>query len=274
MRECLFGVAVGQRGIGKTYQTIKMIDEYVKGNPSKGVRPRRVLIFDVNNEYLYPTLGIEDVKKFSVHPTIQARRVTIYKRDGQNMNTKEMAATLGIILNDFRGGLLIVEDLNKYVSDSLPSDLIGKLCTLRHVDTDVIVHFQGLGRAGNPKILANMNWLRFHKTKDTVERHKNKFEDYYDILKIVENIIHTEYYSKKNERFFLYINFDRNKIRGTGLTEQMFRDAAFKYIGQNKIETIKPLMEEIGRDEKPVYKNLKEAMVAAEQTLFLNYFSK
>jgi flagellar biosynthesis GTPase FlhF len=51
MREPKLGVAVGRKGVGKTYTTTKLIDSYVVGNPAKGVKPRKVLILDVNDEF-------------------------------------------------------------------------------------------------------------------------------------------------------------------------------------------------------------------------------
>ena len=51
MREPKLGMAVGKKGIGKTYQTKILIESYVYGNPEKGVEPRRVLILDVNDEF-------------------------------------------------------------------------------------------------------------------------------------------------------------------------------------------------------------------------------
>ena len=50
-REPKLLVAIGKKGVGKSYTTEKMINQYVAGNPSKGVPGRRVLILDVNDEY-------------------------------------------------------------------------------------------------------------------------------------------------------------------------------------------------------------------------------
>ena len=60
------------------------------------------------------------------------------------------------ILNDYRGGLLLIEDINRYISDYLPNDLVGAICTNRHTDTDIILHFQSVGRV-SPKIWQNLN---------------------------------------------------------------------------------------------------------------------
>lgn len=51
-REVMFYIALGMKGIGKTYQTTLVIERYWRyGNPSVGAKPRKVIIFDVNNEY-------------------------------------------------------------------------------------------------------------------------------------------------------------------------------------------------------------------------------
>jgi hypothetical protein len=278
-RECLLGIAVGKRGVGKTWETMRMIDRYVKGNPKTGVPPRRALVYDVNNEYPYPTISEKDIKKFSVHPKIEVRRVNVYKPDGQNKSIKEVADTLGVILETFKGGLLVVEDVNKYVNDNLPADLIGKLCTLRHVDVDVIMHFQGIGRAGNPKILSYMNWLRFHKTNDTVNRHKTKFEDQYDILKLAENVINNVYEKKERKyvdkngviRYFCYVDFDKNKIMGN-ITTEMAQEAIIDHIAENKNEIIRPFINKLDPKTGKKVHDEKSALIAAKKTLFDKYF--
>ena len=70
--------------------------------------------------------------------------------------------------------MLLIEDINKYISDHLPNDLVGAICTNRHTNTDIIMHFQSIGRITS-KIWQNLNWLRFHKNNDSVERHKTSF---------------------------------------------------------------------------------------------------
>ena len=47
MREALLGVAIGKKGIGKSYTTEQIISSYIKG--SGKVKPRRALILDVND---------------------------------------------------------------------------------------------------------------------------------------------------------------------------------------------------------------------------------
>jgi hypothetical protein len=180
-REPKLGVAVGRKGCGKTYTTKRMLQQYVQGNLAKGVAPRRVLILDVNDEYEdIKALKISDVQKFSMHPKIEIRRIRPFHDNGTRMTINDVQETLFKILFDFRNGLLLIEDINRYISNYLPNDLVGAIVTNRHTDTDIILHFQSIGRV-SPKIWQNLNWMRFHKNTDSVDKHRNKFEDKYEI---------------------------------------------------------------------------------------------
>ena len=186
-RICKLGVAVGKKGIGKTYQTTEMMKQYVRGG--NGIKPRRVLILDVNDEFEeFKAMSVKDVEIFSVHPRIEIRRIRPFKDDGTRMTLRDIADTLYTILDKYRGGMLLIEDINKYISDHLPNDLVGAICTNRHTNTDIIMHFQSIGRITS-KIWQNLNWLRFHKNSDSVERHKNKFPDKIDLFSIVESMV-------------------------------------------------------------------------------------
>ena len=63
---------------------------------------------------------------------------------------------LFLILEKFKGGLLLIEDISKYISDSLPQDIVGNICTNRHNDLDIIIQLQSVGRI-TPKLLQNLN---------------------------------------------------------------------------------------------------------------------
>jgi hypothetical protein len=49
MREPKLGVAVGRKGVGKTYTTNQMIAGYVMGSAT--AKGRKALILDVNDEF-------------------------------------------------------------------------------------------------------------------------------------------------------------------------------------------------------------------------------
>lgn len=242
-REPLLGIAVGKKGVGKTYATLKTVQTYLKGNPKIGVKPRRVLILDVNNEYgnvkgdVNPdflhikAIALTDIPRFCVHPKIEARRVTIFKPDGKKMNLLEIQEALDYILQNYHNGLLIIEDITKFISDNLPNDLIGAIATQRHVSVDIVTHFQSIGKAANPKLWANANWIRYHKCDDTVLRHKDKFAGEIEHLMILEKMVHLEY-EKDNIRFHAYLDKDDGKIKGA-FDLNTFKNALNVYLEEN-----------------------------------------
>lgn len=228
MRETKVGVACGRKRIGKTFTTLQQIDDYVRGNPAEGIIGRKALVFDVNNEFSQiPHIGINQIKLFSVHPTIEARRILPFFANGEKMTLNDLADTLQIILRDFSGGLLLIEDINKYISDSQPNDLIGAICTNAHSDVDIIMHYQALGRL-TPKMWQNINWVRFHKNSSSIDSIKNKLDEKYEIFKLTEYMINHQY-QIGNTRYYLYIDLDIEKIKGL-YTREMFVDAIENYL--------------------------------------------
>jgi len=242
MREPKLGVAVGKKGVGKSYITDQMIASYVRGNPSKGIIGRKALILDVNDEFSdVKALRLNDVMKFSAHNTVEARRIRPFNNDGSRMTLKEIQNALFSILSNFRGGLLLIEDVNRYISDHLPNDLVGAICTNRHTDTDIIMHFQSIGRVTS-KIWQNLNWVRFHKNTDSVDRHIKKFEDKFEYLKIAEIMVNTQYYNG-NERFFLFVDIDSGKIQGN-FDKELLRKAIDDYIEKYYRKIITPMLQQ------------------------------
>jgi hypothetical protein len=280
-RECRIIIACGKRGVGKSVETIRMIDEYVAGNPSKGVPPRKALIFDVNDEFSsfwhydnpkrsIKALAIKDIMKFSIHPTIEVRRIRPFWDDGRKMTINDMGEVLGIILDKYRNGLLLVEDINKYLSDAMPADLIGSLATSRHIGLDIISHFQNIGRAGNPKLLGNLNMIRLHKTNDTVERHKNKFEEKTELLQIAEYLINNRY-NNGDTRYFVYVDTENMKIRGK-FTKIEVEDAIHQYITERYSRIISPMLQVRDKKGKKIH-NEESALTSANQNLMKTYFN-
>ena len=273
-REALLGIAVGRKGVGKTYATLQMIQEVLKGNPATGTKPRKVLLLDVNNEFVnvkgdqnenfvhVKAISLNDIEKFTLSNKVEARRVSILKEGGGNMNLVEIAQALAHILDHYQNGVLLIEDINKFVSDSLPNDLVGSIITQRHVSVDVITHFQSIGKAAHPKLWANCNWLRYHQCDDTVERHKSKFGGNIEHLKILEKMVNIEY-EKGNKRFFAYLNKDDGTIQGE-FTKKQFQFAIYQYLQDNYNSVVKPMLnkkdimtgEKIYKDHKDLAKKL------------------
>lgn len=253
MREPMVIIAAGKKGVGKSVATIEMIYRYISGNQKKGVSARKALIFDVNDEFSsfwyhgqthnIRAIAIKDILRYSVHPKVEVRRIRPFWDDGRKMSLDDMSEVLGIILENYKNGLLLVEDPNKYVSDSLKSDLVGSLATVRHIGIDLIAHYQGIGRAANPKILSNTKVIRLHKTNDTVARHKNKFEEKSEILSIAESIVNKKY-NEGDKRYYLFVDVDDSRITGK-FTEEDIEWAIQDYVARNHNTIIKPLLNRI-----------------------------
>ena len=268
-REPKLLVGIGRKGSGKSYTTRKMIEQYVKGNPSKGVPGRRALIIDVNDEYFdIPAIRIQDVPLFSLHNKIEIRRIRPFLDDGKKMTLDDIAETLFTVLDTFRNGLLLIEDVNKYISDTMPNDLVGAICTNRHIGVDIILHYQSIGRITS-KVWQNVNILRIHKFTDTVRKHRQKFEDKFEYLSIAETMVNQKYLDG-DKRFFCYVDIDEEKVYGA-FSDSDFDYAVNTFIQNNYTNIISPLLK--ARDEKG-YKLYTPATASQEVKKRLNSYKK
>lgn len=271
MREPQLGVAVGKRGIGKTYTTIEIMKSYITGYGGKS-RPRRVLIMDVNDEFEnVKAIRLADVPKFSMHPKIEARRVRPFTEEGTKMTLRDICDALYLILESFKGGLLLIEDINKYLTHHLPKDVVGAICTNRHSDLDIILHYQAIGKIP-VTVWENANWVRFHKNNQSVDRHEKKFEDRYEMMKLVEQLVDRQY-DQGNKRFFVYADLDYNKIRGAlskGMAEQAIED----YMMERFQKVVAPEARKVNLQGAKVYKSTQEASQAVKTRLMKKYFDE
>jgi len=271
-REALLMCAIGKKGVGKSYQHMLLMNGYVMGDPYTGVKPRKVLIMDVNDEYgVYgvPSLSLNDVALFTVHPYIEMRRIRPFHPDGRRMTLDEWANALLYVLNRYQNGMLLIEDPSKFIGDHLPHDLVGAIATNRHIGLDIILSFQSIGRI-NTKVWGNMNILRFHRNIESVERHRMKFPDKYEILRIAEIMVNNEYHRGKM-RFFVWVDLDELKINGE-ITEELINESLDQYINEKHSELIKPFLTQM--DGKKKKYNQQTATEAVKQRLKDYYFTK
>lgn len=279
-REAMFYIGVGGKGIGKTYQTLQIIDSYVKGNPSVGMKPRKVLIFDVNNEYgQYKAINSDQksILGFMMQRNVECRRIGIVRPDGKIKTSADFQQDLNIILENFKGGAIVLEDLALLVGDATTVSLVGSLSTNRHKDLDVITHFQSIAKFAHPKFKALKNVLRLHKTGDSCTRTavKSNLGEDYNKVRIAEIMINNRYkiwtnaeavitseikkckvgdskkiqelekkleaYKNKYKRFFCHVNFDTHKITGAFGREE-FEKAAIQFLQEEEKYEITPLL--------------------------------
>ena len=274
-------LVAGRKSVGKTYQTLVSISNYLKTTALKV--GRKVLIFDVNNEFgnvredhknsKFPNIGTIKLSQVAAFAKINkpiAKRISIFKDNGHRMTLNEMAKALGYILKHYRRGGLLIEDLTKYVTDSMPGDLIGSICTQRHVSVDITIHFQTIGKLFHPKLWGNCNEIRLHRTDDTVERHKSKVSGNIEHLLIMEKLIELKN-KQGDKRFFCFLDKDYGKIRGA-FTNLDFIKAIEDYLSSNYNRILKPLLDKrhIYTGEK-LYKNQKQAVNAYMVRLVREY---
>lgn len=270
-REPLLGCAIGKKGIGKTFTTLNTIYKYVQGNVAAGIQGRKFLIFDVNDEFSnVKAISLKDITRFSAQKTPEIRRIRIWKENGKGkMTLDEMAEALYFILDNYRGGGMLIEDISKYTGDNYSRDIIGAICTQRHMDCDIIMHFQTIGKLAHPKIWGNMNYVRFHKTTDTVKRHETKFAGEVEHLKICEALVDRRY-RNGDTRFSCYLDLDRLKIRGA-FTQDDFYAAVDEYIADNYNKTVKPMIERRDNEGKKMYSHA-EAVKETRNRLYNEYW--
>ena len=269
-REPKLVVATGRKGVGKTFTTVKYIRNYVVPNPSSGWPSRRVLIFDTNGEFNDPVkypdiraLALKDVAKYSAHPKIEIRRVAPFFKTGEEMPPATKIQVVLYILQNYRNGLLLLEDINNYLSDNMPRDVVGTILSQRHKGLDVMLHYQSIGRI-QAKIWPHINILRMHKTQDSVMRHEEKFPDKYEILQISENIVNAKY-TEGDRHFYLHVDFDSEKINGD-FTKEEFEKAVEEYISLHYNRLVAPIMNRRDRSgnrvtsPEVVYDGIKEKL--------------
>jgi hypothetical protein len=235
-REAKFILAIGKKGVGKTFKTLQEITYFMKATG------RQVLFIDANDEYgnvrsdhkdaSFPdiqALALEDVPKWVLSKRCEARRILPYDKTGKPYNNNEMQAVMKQVLKTFKNGCLVIEDMTKYVSDSTPADLIGSIIAQRHSSVDIYIHFQSIGKAAHPKLYANCTIIRLHNVEDNVERHAPKFPETTTLF-LAENIMKIK--CKTNVRFCCYVWKEDKKIKGA-FTKKEFEEAIVAYIQDN-----------------------------------------
>jgi hypothetical protein len=271
-REVVLMAACGKKAVGKSYAHMVLMNQYVQGDPYRGVKGRRCLIMDVNDEYGYgtynvPAISLADVSLFSAHPIVEIRRIRPFHPNGSRMTLDEWTQALFYVLQVYTNGLLLIEDLNKFITDHIPGDLVGAICTNRHVGLDILLSYQSLGRI-NTKIWGNLNVLRFHKNTESVERHRNKFPDKYEFMRIAEIMVNNEY-NNGNKRFYVYVDMDEEKIRGN-YSDEIVKNAINQYVYENYNEIIKPYLLQKDNSNKKKYTE-QTAFKEVCQKLLLHY---
>lgn len=263
-RDAIMMIATGQQRVGKTFQTTKFLDSYIKDDPTTGKKGQKVLIFDTNMEYTqYKSIGLENLKRFIKQQRPEIRRVLPLRPDGNICDSDEKVEILEELLKYFAKGLLVLEDINNYLIDASSTKVISAITTIRHREVDLMIHYQSLA-ALPPRMWQNASVIRFHKQQDTIDRYKSRIP-YYEQLKIAEYLVNDKYFSG-NERFFCYVSGSLGYIRGE-FTKQDIENACRKYAEGNSTET--QVLSKRYRGEKNAY---EKAVEDVTQELLIKYY--
>lgn len=223
MREPQLIIATGTKGVGKTYKTCEIIQDYLTPNIAIGKKARKVLIFDANGEYSNEeiakngfrfrtkVLALKDMEEWTKQKRVEVRRILPVDADGNEVGTEQYSEILGVILHYYRGGMLVLEDINKYLTETRDAKIIGALTTNRHRDLDIYIHLQSLAPL-TTRMWQNANVVRFHYQMDDIDRYKARIPNY-ELFKVAQLMVNEKYFSGE-ERFFCYVMNQINKIRG------------------------------------------------------------
>jgi hypothetical protein len=244
-RQPLLTVVCGMKGVGKTWQTIKDIDRYVVDNPKTGKLGRKALILDFNNEESYQKYKAVLPMYIKTLTEARARRIPPFDANGKQYDLDKMKVVAEYTIFNFKNGLLVLEDIDKYMTGQKGKSLIGAMTTNRHSGMDLLITHQSVSKVTQTE-WQNAAFVRLHHQLDDVDRIEDALPNY-PLMKIAQIIVDRRYYEavrqfkdiqsiseeefKKRRSFFVYIDMTEHKIIGG--TPDEFRAAVMEFIRQN-----------------------------------------
>lgn len=261
----------GETGVGKTYRNLIEISRYMKDDPHNGRKGRKVLAFDVNDDD-YPQFKTVKINSIQNLTAVNARRIRPISPSGQNMNTEEKREVVQQMVNRFKNGLLVLEDLDKYMVGAKGQTVVGLLTTNRHNGLDIMISHQSVAKITTTE-WQNCTWLRLHHQVDDISRYETRIPNYF-LVRIATFIIDeqydlaneaytlgtiSQYEYKKRKSFYVYVDMRRLRLRG--VIRDAFIRAAKKYIDTHEGKKVKMMLQEMNLDDTPKFKNRSEVVI-------------
>jgi hypothetical protein len=270
-RQPMLILVCGETGVGKTYRNIIEIKQYMKGDPTQQRNGRKVLAFDVNDDDypMYRTVSPQHIKALTV---VQARRIRPLTKEGRNMTIEEKRDVVERMVNLFKNGLLVLEDLDKYMTGAKGQSIVGLLTTNRHNGLDIMISHQSIAKVTTTE-WQNCTWLRLHHQVDDITRYKDRIPNYF-LVKIASLIVDEQYdlansaftqgtiskdEYKKRRSFFVFVDMRRLKIRGC--SREAFIRACKKFIDTEAGSRIRMMLQERDLQDNPLFKSRGEVVI-------------
>ncbi|HEY9084052.1 MAG TPA: zonular occludens toxin domain-containing protein [Vicingaceae bacterium] len=270
-RQPMLVLTCGETGVGKTYRNLIEIFRYMKDDSDTGRKGRKVLAFDVNDDD-YPQFKTVKVNLIQNLTAINARRIRPITKSGRNMSIEEKRDVVEQMVNRFKNGLLVLEDLDKYMVGAKGQSIVGLLTTNRHNGLDIMISHQSIAKITTTE-WENCTWLRLHHQVDDISRYRERIPNYF-LVRIATFIVDEQYdlanaayvdgdiskdEFKKRKSFCVYVDMRRLRIRG--VSRAAFIRAAKKYIDTHESRKVKMMLQEMNMDDSPKFKNRSEVVV-------------
>lgn len=275
-REPTLEVAIGFRGVGKTYTLNEIAEDYIK------TLHRPVLVFDVNNEYEssnkligYKAIDFDVTEPNEYKRSEQIRnikapgkyRILPFKKNRQPMTARELLLTGQTILAYYRNGMMVLEDINKYTASNFKQEFIGTFIGLRHLGVDLVIHFQSL-HAIPPKVWDNMEYLRWHKCSEKIVKYKRHISNM-ELFSIAECVVDTNY--QTDQHYYLWLNTMNEKL--TNVSPEDFKRGCITYLNTNP-HVLNKLSGNLSDDGSKMYKDKQSAINGFIETKSKQYLSQ
>lgn len=271
-RQPMVLLVCGETGVGKTYRNKGEIDRYLQSFTPTGKQGRKVLCFDTNDDDYpeYFTVSPDHIHRLK---EVRARRIRPFHPNGRPMDDAEKREVVEKILKYYQGGLIVLDDLDHYMTGAKGQAMIGALCTIRHKGIDLLLTHQSIAKISTSE-WQNCTWLRLHHQVDDVTRYRERIPKY-KLVRMAQLIVDEQYdlattaYSsdlieeaefKRRKSFFVYVNMREQKIKGC--SRSAFIRAAKKYIDQEEGKRIRMMLNERKfKSNKPLYANRNLAIL-------------
>ncbi len=270
-RQPMIMLVCGETGVGKTYRNKQEIKHYMMDHLAIGKKGRKVLAFDTNDDD-YPSFVTVSPNHLKALTKVSARRIRPFNTDGSPMDNEDKKEVIKKIMKSFKNGLVVLDDIDHYMTGAKGQAMIGALCTVRHKGIDIVLTHQSVAKITTSE-WQNCTWLRLHHQVDDVTRYRDRIPKY-EMVRIAQLIVDEQYelasaaFAKGNlseheykvqKSFFVYVNMREQRIVGCG--RAAFIRACKKYIDQEEGKKVRMLLSEEDFDGNKIYQTKNDAII-------------